>query len=132
VCGAGTCQAPLAANSACNPNASLCDATNGYWCTPRSINCTLILFATAGQPCGYDTTTGDLTACSGSGACQNISKTTGIGTCTAPVAAGSACDAVNGPFCVPPAVCVTSGGADSGADAGTMGTCTIHDPSTCN
>lgn len=130
LCNAGTCQAPLAMGSACAPAASLCDATNGFWCSPLSTRCVAILFAATGQPCGYDKTTGDLTECSGSGACQNISMTTGLGTCTAPVGSGSMCNAVTGPFCTPPTGCELSG--DAGADAGAMGTCTTFDPSMCH
>jgi hypothetical protein len=130
VCNAGVCQAPLAAGSACNPAASLCDATNGYWCTPYDTRCVLVLFAGTGQACGYDKATGDLTNCSGSGACQNVSMTTGLGTCTAPVASGSMCNVVTGPFCIPPAGCMTV--PDAGADAGAMGMCTTFNPAMCN
>jgi len=126
------CQAPLPAGSACSPAAPLCDTTNGYFCTPRGTRCILALYAGTGQPCGYDSMTGDYTLCSGSGACQNISQTTGLGTCTAPAATNAACDLVAGPFCAPPAICnVPGAGGDAGADAGTAGTCTVHDPSTC-
>ncbi len=131
LCNAGKCQAPLPTGSACTPNASLCDTSKGDWCTPRGTRCTPVLFAGTGQPCGYDGTTGDLTVCSASGACQNISQTTGLGTCTAAAADNAACDVAKGPFCLPPAVCETGNGPDAGADAGTAGTCTVHDPSTC-
>jgi hypothetical protein len=128
LCNMGKCQAPLPANAACTPAAPLCDAQNGFWCTPVGTRCVPILYAAMGQPCGYDKTTGDLTACSGSGFCGNVSMSTGLGTCTAPAADGAACDTANGPLCLPPAFCDIT----SGVDGGTAGTCTLVNPSTCN
>jgi hypothetical protein len=125
LCVSGTCTAPLAAGSACDPKASQCDAASGYWCTPVGTRCVPVLYAAAGQPCGYDSTTGDLTACSGGGgggllgACMNIDKTTGKGTCAGAAADGAPCDNTNGPFCMPPALCLN-------------GACTVVDPATCN
>jgi hypothetical protein len=125
ICGKNnTCIAPLAAGSACDPAASECDALNGYWCTFMGTRCVAVKYATTGQTCGYDSTTGDLTVCSGGGAapgllgaCMNI--TNGQGTCAAAAADGASCDAAAGPYCTPPALCLS-------------GTCTVVDPSTCH
>ncbi len=122
------CQTPLAGGSACDTKNPLCDGAKGFWCTPHGTRCTPILTAATGQPCGYNTTTGDLTACSAAGLCTNIDKTTLMGTCLAPAADGAACDTGSGPLCQPPAVC-TGNTVDGG---GIVGTCTIHDPSTCH
>lgn len=129
VCDSGKCAAPLTAGSACDPavQPTLCDSANGYFCTPHGTRCIQALFAGANQPCGFDATNGNFTACSGSGFCGNVSQTTGLGTCIAPAADNGACDLAQGPLCLPPAVCDTSGGADGG----TAGTCKVHDPSTC-
>ncbi len=129
VCDGSKCQTPLAAGSACDPQKSLCDSSQGYWCTPHGTRCTLVLFAATGQTCGYDSTSGDLTACSGGGSCGNVDPKTLKGTCVAPAADGAACGGT-GPNCEPPATCVGAS-ADAGADAGPTGTCTIRDPSTC-
>lgn len=132
ICDGSKCQTPLAAGSACDPQKSLCDGSQGYWCTPHGTRCVAILFAGTGQTCGYDTNTGDLTVCSDSGSCANVDSKTLQGTCAAALADGSSCT-LSGPNCTPPATCVgaTSGG-DAGADAGTAGTCTIRDPSSCH
>jgi hypothetical protein len=127
LCNMAKCQAPLPANSACNPNASLCDAENGYWCSPHSTSCQPILYAGANQPCGYDAKSGNLTVCSGSGICGNVNQQTLMGTCVAPAASGSPCDTAKGPLCLPPAFCQLA----AGSDGGTAGTCIVVDPSTC-
>ncbi len=132
VCDGSKCQTPLAAGSACTPNASLCDGAQGYWCTPHGTRCVQILYVATGQPCGYDTNTGDLTACSNSATCANVDAKTLMGTCAAPAADNAACDSKLGPFCTPPATCSGVIDADAGADAGAPGTCTIRDPSTCH
>ncbi|HSQ64840.1 MAG TPA: hypothetical protein VLM85_16565 [Polyangiaceae bacterium] len=115
--GAKKCAAPLAAGSACDPATQGCDSAAGYWCTPRGTRCVEIKFAGSGQPCGYDTTTGDLTECSDSGFCVLAAQST-LGTCLAAAADGAPCDNTKGPRCVPPATC-------------NNGTCTITDPATC-
>jgi hypothetical protein len=115
--GSKKCAAPLAAGAACDPTTQGCDGAAGYWCTPRGTRCVQIKFAAAGQPCGYDTTTGDLTECSDSGFCALAASST-TGTCVAAAADGQACDTTKGPLCVPPAAC-------------TNGTCTVTDPATC-
>jgi hypothetical protein len=130
VCDGSQCQTPLVAGSACDPQKSLCDGSQGYWCTPHGTRCVAILFAGTGQPCGYDSTTGDLTACSAGGSCANVDAKTLMGTCAAPAADGASCGGT-GPSCQAPATCLGVA-ADAGADAGPTGTCTIRDPSTCN
>lgn len=127
ICNGTTCQTPLAAGSACDPTPgkSLCDGASGYWCTPKGTRCVAVKFAGPNAACGYDSTTGDSTACTGGGAgagvlgaCMNIDQKTLQGTCAAAAADGAACDATNGPFCTPPALCLS-------------GKCTVVDPATC-
>jgi len=122
LCSGGNCVQPLAAGSACDPKNSQCDTLNGYWCTPKGTRCVAIKFAGPGETCGYDSTSGDLTACTGAGGaggCQNVDQKTLQGTCAAAAADGAACDASKGPFCEPPANCIS-------------GTCQVVDPSTCH
>jgi hypothetical protein len=127
VCDAGKCAAPLAANSACDPavQPTLCDQANGYFCTPRGTRCILAIAAGTGAACGYNIQTGDYSYCTGSGFCGNIDQQTGMGTCIAPAADGTACDIGKGPLCTPPAVCTIT------TDGGTTGNCTVKDPSSC-
>jgi len=130
VCDGSMCQVPLAAGSACTPSKSLCDGSQGYWCTPVGTRCQPILFATTGQPCGYDSKTGDLTVCTASASCANVDSKTLMGTCAAPAADGAACSSTSD--CTPPAICLGATTSDAGADAGTPGVCTVRDPSTCH
>lgn len=127
LCNGGSCVAPLAAGSACDPSPgkSLCDGASGYYCNSKQTRCVLATFAQPGQPCGLDIGTGNVTACAGGGTtgtglgtCMNIDKTTLQGTCAAAAADGAACDNTKGPFCLPPALCMN-------------GTCTVVDPSSC-
>lgn len=131
VCNSKTsqCEAPLAAGSACDPSIqpTLCDQANGYFCTPIGTRCQLAIAAQTGQACGYDIKTGNYSYCAGSGFCGNVDTQTGMGTCVAPAVDGGQCDLAKGPLCMPPAVCKLTSG-----DGGTVGTCTVNDPTQCH
>jgi len=114
-CVAGKCSAALAAGVACDPAASACDLSHGLYCHPTDKVCKLVTIAKAGQTCGLNDATKDITLCAGAAECSSFSPP---GTCGAIAADGAACDDAKGPHCIPPAVC-----------AG--GQCKLPDPTAC-
>jgi hypothetical protein len=123
----GSCMAAVTTvGGACDPNqqtAPGCDRQAGLFCNAMSKTCTAVTFAAAAAVCGLGSD-GNFTDCTG-GDC--VGYTLGAnampGQCKAKVTEGSACDTTLGPFCLPPAKCVTSNG--------TAGTCTIPDGNKC-
>jgi hypothetical protein len=115
VCKNGACATPDAAGASCSlVTGSLfgtCDELAGNFCN-LSMKCQTINLAAAGASCGLGQN--GVTACSASGSCT---KATG-GTCTAAVAPGATCDAVNNK-CAPPGECAS-------------GVCKVSDPSSCH
>jgi hypothetical protein len=117
VCKAGVCAAPAQAGQACTPSTGGgdCDLTAGLFCHPTMRTCVAVMWAGAGQPCGF--VNNNVVACSGSGHCQ-VPNLMVMGTCVAPAADGAACDTTNGPDCLPPAECVG-------------GVCKLPNPASC-
>ena len=114
---AGTCTPRLTAGTACDPAGDpSCDSTIGLYCDPTTNVCTQAQIASAGGACGAPAA-GALTVCAGRGFCQ-LDDGSLVGTCEAAALEGAACDAVNGPNCLPPASCL-------------FGVCTSIDPASC-
>ena len=123
VCKTGSCAAPGAAGTGCDPKAQdTCDQLHGVFCDGASSTCKTIAFAQAGAACGL--VSGTLTVCASGGGnvtaeCKGLSSTSSMGTCQAPAANGASCNTTTGPFCVSPSVCVN-------------GSCKLDDPSSCH
>ena len=113
VCVNGTCSAPLAPGSACNPQASACNGTQGHLCANGT--CQAVGMAGTGQACGY--INNGVTLCSASGTC-NIPQGQSTGSCAAAAADGAACNNETGPGCMPPAGCFD-------------GVCKLRTPASC-
>ena len=106
ICKGGTCTAPGEAGQSCTPSigGGDCDLPAGLFCHPTMLTCVQVSWATAGQPCGF--VNNNIVGCSASGHCK-ITAPAVMGTCLAAAADGAACDAANGPDCMPPAQCVS-------------------------
>ena len=100
----GTCQRRLTAGVTCDSTTQTtpgCDTLNGLFCNPATKVCQTLGLAGAGQVCGINN--GGYSVCTASAYC----RTSGLsGTCVATAADGAACNATNGPMCLPPANCV--------------------------
>jgi len=117
-CFGGKCVAAAKAGEACDGTATsapTCDTTAGLGCNPVAKVCQVLVFAKAGDTCGY--VAPDFKLCTGGSFC----KTTGgfSGVCVAPAADGAPCNPKDGPQCLSPAIC--SGGV-----------CKLVDPAACN
>ena len=119
----GTCQA--AANSvgaACDTKrqtAPGCDPNAGLYCDASTNTCLAVSYATAGAQCG---SINHVTV-----ACTNASTCFGAQGCVADAVEGASCDTQVGPSCLPPATCVTGGGATA-----TSGVCGLPDSTVCH
>ena len=102
-----------------------CNGELGLYCNKVTLKCALETYAAAGQPCGTDATSGNVTGCASGGSCIGASSTA-LGMCVAAALDGAACDTTNGPPCLSPARCITGGGAS------TTGTCLLEDATTCH
>lgn len=123
---AGTCQlGATSVGAACRPGSVLvpkCEKTVYLTCDETSKKCAQDAFVDAGAPCGD--LDGGVADCTGGAVCDpTIGKT---GTCVPAAAEGAACDSINGPNCLAPARCI-----GTVTDGGTIGVCTLVDPSTC-
>ncbi len=129
----GTCQPAVSSvGGTCDSSrktAPACDADDGLACNhPTGMamgTCAPIQLVGAGKPCG---TVGTATVeCQAGGLCKKAATTDAMGTCVAPAADGTPCDAdpLKGPPCLAPAKCVSSGGGS------TAGTCTVADATKC-
>jgi hypothetical protein len=123
----GSCMpAVTMAGGKCDPNQQTgpgCERQQGLFCNAMSKTCTAVVYAAGGAVCGLGSD-GNFTDCS-AGDC--IGYTLGAnpmpGQCKAKVNEGSACDTSVGPFCMPPAKCITTNG--------TAGTCALADGNKC-
>jgi hypothetical protein len=114
--GPETCQVPGKLGQACGPTRDSCDFYSGFACQPGVNTCAAILVATAvGESCGFDSSTGLQTRCSGEMFCS--SNDFDIGLCNPRPTAGQACEVANDQ-CKAPARCVGS-------------TCTLPGEATC-
>lgn len=114
--GPETCQLPGKLGDACGPVRDSCDFYSGFACQPGVLTCAAIPVATAsGDSCGFDSSTGLTTRCSGEMFCS--SNNFDIGLCNPRPTAGQACDEANDQ-CKTPARCVG-------------GTCTLPGEATC-
>jgi hypothetical protein len=125
----GTCQ-PTGNNAGvtCDPRqqtAPGCNGEIGLYCNRVTMKCALTTYTAAGQPCGTDMTSGNVTGCASGGMCVGASATA-LGMCVAPAADGAACDTANGPPCLAPARCINGGGAT------TAGNCQLEDATACH
>ena len=122
-CKNGACAAPDAAGATCNQmGPQSCDNLHGVFCNGQTSKCQNLGYAKAGAACGL--VSGTITACQGvstnvGAECKGLGAMSSTGTCQAPAADGSSCDATNGPFCTSPSTCVN-------------GACKIDDPSGCH
>ncbi|HEX4516333.1 MAG TPA: hypothetical protein VH054_22450 [Polyangiaceae bacterium] len=133
----GTCQTSGATvGAACDgtrKTAPGCFADLGLVCIPTAKGsavgtCKNIQIVSTGATCGAIGSmpiTG-FAVCGASGLCKKAASTDTNGTCVAAAADGAACDSdpANGPPCLSPAKCVSTG-------SGTAGTCTPPNASTC-
>jgi hypothetical protein len=126
---AGSCQVAIAiAGQSCGgQGGSGCDVSLGLYCggTTGAKTCMTMTYGANGAPCGL-MADGTRAGCK-AGACftaTGIAAASDAGTCKADAADGAACDLQIGPQCAAPARCVASG-------AGTAGTCTVPDATTC-
>jgi len=115
VCDAGRCVTPGDAGASCTPSPSggNCDHTQGLYC-PAGGTCRLVVYASAGQACGVQSS-GDLALCTAGATCSS----TPSGTCVAPAVDGAACNPANNVKCLSPASC------DNGL-------CKLPDPASCH
>jgi hypothetical protein len=114
--GPETCQLPGKLGDACGPTRDSCDFFSGFSCQPGPLTCAAILVATSvGDSCGFDSSTGLTTRCSGEMFCS--SNDFDFGLCNPRPTAGQACD-VTGDQCKAPTRCVG-------------GTCTLPGEATC-
>jgi len=95
-----------------------CERSVYLTCDGMAKTCAQDNFASAGSACGD--LDGGVTDCTAGSSCET-------GTCLAPAAEGASCDTANGPSCLSPARCIGTVG-----DGGTVGICTLVDPSTCH
>jgi hypothetical protein len=112
--GMGMCAKVTGENGMCTMGGNECDAPSGHYCNLATRQCKATAYVRPGSPCGN--VSGTTTLCLG-GTCTGIGMT-GMGTCTALVREGGKCDAQQGLYCLPPALCAN-------------GTCQITDPVTC-
>ena len=121
----GTCQPALTqAGATCDPalkTGTGCDRNAGLVCDSTSKTCVAIVIAGAGDMCG---SVDHRSQPCGAGVCVGSSNGV-LGTCTASVGAGEACDLDNGPSCLSGTRCVT-------ADSSTAGTCQVANAATCS
>ena len=127
----GTCQ-PLGTSvgAACNDlnvGMATCDANQGLFCNGTS-QCAMTTTAAAGAACGPMSMRSSDAVCTGGASCPTVTAGTAR-TCLAPAMDGQPCDTSAGPGCIAPSRCVLSA---SGADAGTMGTCQVFNPTACH
>ena len=102
-CVAGICGAPVPVGGACNPDGDECSTNGAQFLYCAQGTCTAAAFAAAGQPCGY--VGPQYVYCAGFGTCVQPSGSA-TGACAAAAADGAACNASNGPDCMPPAECM--------------------------
>jgi len=123
----GTCQvAGSSVGAACDPkhqSAPGCDPNAGLYCATQTDTCQAVTYATAGAQCGSVNQVA--VACTNASTCFGAQGQT-PGTCVADAADGALCDTQAGPSCIPPAVCVTGGGA------ATSGVCRLPDSTLCH
>ena len=112
--GAANCIAPVAGkvNDVCTYQAQ-CDLAQGVGCNTTSSKCMALMLSTDGT-CGLNGAS-PFKVCPGTGTCSNVLG----GNCASAAVDGTACDATNGPSCLPPARCVGS-------------ICTLPDPTKCH
>ena len=111
-----------------------CNNSMGLVCIPTAAGsavgtCQNIAFVGSGKTCGtIGTPETSFVDCSAGGLCMKAAPTDKTGTCVAPAQDGAACnnDPSIGPPCLSPAKCVVPSGS-----AGTAGTCTFPNPTTC-
>ncbi len=109
----GSCAMPLGPGAPCDATQVAtpgCDNLQGLACVGAA--CTAVGFAKSNGACGA--VNGTLVFCEASGFCRNPSP----GVCIDAAADGRACDLVNGPGCLDPAVCEN-------------GVCVLFDPLAC-
>ncbi len=104
-----------------NMTAPTCSPTAGLTCDTSTNTCQVEQLVGTGQQCGVVGTV--VVGCSAGGFCQRPTGSA-TGTCVAPATDGGACDTANGPDCIPPARCITSG-------TGTAGTCQLPGSMSC-
>ena len=125
VTASGTCQVSgTSVGAACDPKhqtAPGCDGSMGFSC--NGATCAAITYATAGEPCGL---VGQVVyGCTNAATCF-VAQGQTQGTCIADAADGAPCNTEIGPFCVPPAQCVTN------SPEAVSGTCRFPDPTKCH
>jgi hypothetical protein len=124
----GTCQvAGSILGAACDTKrqtAPGCDSNAGLFCDAASNTCHAVSYATAGAQCGFINQAA--VACTNASTCFGAHGQT-PGTCVADAADGAPCDTQVGPSCVPPAVCVITGGTTA-----TNGVCRFPDSTMCH
>lgn len=101
----GTCGSGGGAGASCDADVA-CDKTQALFCNPKTKVCQSVVFAAAGQPCGW--VDPNIAVCSASGTCKGAKGLT-PGTCVGAAADGAACSTgSDGPSCMPNAKCVDS------------------------
>jgi hypothetical protein len=129
----GTCQQSLTlAGSACDGSLKLgpsCEGAIGLYCDGLTKQCALTTYASAGQPCGYDSTAGTNIQCTG-GTCEGSDPSVKqLGVCAARAPDDGPCSVPDGGAstpsagCLPPARCIAS------EDGGT--TCQVVQAQSC-
>jgi hypothetical protein len=111
-----------------------CNNSMGLVCIPTAAGsavgtCQNITFVGSGKTCGtIGTPETSFVDCSAGGLCQKAAPTDKTGTCVEPAMDAMPCnqDPSIGPPCLAPSKCVVPAGS-----AGTAGTCTFPNPTTC-
>lgn len=120
----GVCQASVTTSgAACDPQRKTgpdCSGPAGLTCDRMTKQCVVQPIVASGT-CGL--VNNIEVRCAGGATCSIAALAT-TGTCVAPAADGTACDAAIGPTCLAPARCVPAG-------SGTAGTCTLAGSATC-
>ncbi len=116
-CVNGMCVKPVAAGAACMKMNGVdnCDKLQGLYCNAMNV-CQQVKLVAAGQPCGFLNM--EIVGCASNGFCR-VPMGMMSGTCIAPAADGAACDQMQGPKCLPGALCVNN-------------VCALNDTTTCN
>ena len=106
-----TCQpATAVAGASCDAAGAGCDRDQGLTCDRESGRCVPAPAAAPGRPCTDDGLDRATFACAASGRCAG-------GSCLASAPDNTACDTLQGPFCMPPSRCVSI------SDGGPAGLC---------
>lgn len=116
-CVDNVCEKPVILGNTCNGMgaADNCAKLYGYVCNASNL-CKQTFVTTAGYPCGW--VGPDFVVCQAKGHCR-MDPATMSSVCIAAAADGEACDAAQGPDCMPGSLCVN-------------GVCTLNDASMCN